>query len=248
MATEHLPIRQIGDPILHARPAAVDFNLPDSFNAYCELLKEEQRLSGGVGIACNQYAAIAAPQALFWVGSDDEATRAAAALRYPGDTIPHATLMINPEILSYSDETYFPEHGEGCLSVAGPLRGKVRRHRSVRVRYQTQDGVTIEKECAGFEAHIIQHEYDHLRGQVFLQKILAEASAQQIASIRQLLGQEAERRQPPRRVPVVKSMSPIVAFDRDGNAVVVDPVRLETALTAIPDVTLQGILRMLPRK
>ena len=248
MATEHHPLRQIGDPILHARPTAVDFNQADSFSAYSDLLKQEQQLSGGVGIACNQYAAIAAPQALFWVGSDDEATRAAAALRYPGDTIPHATLMINPEILSYSAETYFPEHGEGCLSVAGPLRGKVRRHRSVSVRYQTMDGATIEKECTGFEAHIIQHEYDHLQGLVFLQKILADCSAQQIASIRQLLQQETERRQPPRRVPVVKSMSPIVAFERDGNAVVVDAVRLETALTAIPDGTLQGILRMLPRR
>ncbi|TDR80711.1 peptide deformylase [Paludibacterium purpuratum] len=243
MATARLAIRQIGDPILHTPPPPVDFDQAGRLDEYSAILQNAQCSTGGVGIACNQSAAIAAPVAIFWAGTDDEAVREAARLRYPDATLPPAILMINPEILSYGAETYFPESGEGCLSVAGPIRGKVRRHRTVRVRYQTQDGMVQERECTGFEAHIVQHEHDHLRGVVFLQRIFADCSAEQQSAIARLLQEEAARRQAGGRVET--GIEPIMVFDRDGESVVFDPTRLAQALGEVPDATLLGMQSIL---
>jgi peptide deformylase len=184
--------------------------------------------------------------AIFLLGSDDEATRAAVAQRYPGETIPPAVLMINPEILRYGEETYFPTHGEGCLSVAGPIRGKVPRHREIWLRYLTLDGIWQEKACVGLEAHIVQHEYDHLCGTVYLQKIFAACDDDQKATINRLLRAESTRR----RNASVHSMPvgdapPVLVFDRAGEAVVFDPACLAQALVAIPEASLRGMQSVL---
>ncbi|WP_051229325.1 peptide deformylase [Paludibacterium yongneupense] len=240
MTTTALNIRQIGDPVLHAVPARADFGDPDPIRDYAAQLEHCERSGGGVGVACNQCAAIATPLAMILVGTSDAATREAAQRRYPGDTIPAATLMINPEILAYSPETYYPGHGEGCLSVAGPIRGKVRRHRSVRLRYQTLDGAVIERECSGFEAHIVQHEYDHLQGRVFFQLILADCSTEQKAVLQELLQAERLRRDlGGARDEVGDSL---MVFDRDGEAVVFERGHLALALTRIPAATLDGMV------
>jgi peptide deformylase len=59
---------------------------------------------------------------------------------------------------------------EGCLSIPG-IRGEVRRHRCIRARYQAADGRYIEREFTDFVARIFQHEDDHLRGIVFLDRL-----------------------------------------------------------------------------
>jgi peptide deformylase len=76
--------------------------------------------------------------------------------------------MLNPEILWCSDES---EKGwEGCLSVPG-IRGPVSRSTKIGVRYMTRDGLPREEELEGFLARIFQHEYDHINGVVFLDRV-----------------------------------------------------------------------------
>ncbi|MBV8046707.1 MAG: peptide deformylase [Paludibacterium sp.] len=241
MKTPSLAIRQIGDPVLQVPPPQADVSQTATLMTYLAVLQKEQQQNGGIGIACNQCVAIAEPVAVVLLGTDDPATRAAAALRYPGETIPTATLMINPQILRYGEETYYPAHGEGCLSVAGPLRGKVKRHRRVRVRYQTLEGATLERDSDGMEAHIIQHECDHLQGIVYLQRIFADCSGAQKEEIIRLLGEEAAYRQCEDCAVRAKAVEPLLVFERDGDAVVFDPARLLQALAAMPDDTLDGI-------
>ena len=53
----------------------------------------------------------------------------------PEEDLPLPFVMINPEILDASEELYFPAKGEGCLSVLGPIRGKVARHYSIHVKF-----------------------------------------------------------------------------------------------------------------
>lgn len=69
------------------------------------------------------------------------------------------TVMFNPEIIRRS-EPYETE--EGCLSLSGTRR--VKRWKSIKVRYQNESFQTRLKTFAGWTAQIIQHEVDHCEG------------------------------------------------------------------------------------
>jgi len=88
--------------------------------------------------------------------------------RYPYAQTMEPTAMINPEMTWSSLE--MDKDWEGCLTVPG-LRGLVPRHRAIRVRYLTREGVQMETEYNGFLARVFQHEVDHLDGLVFLDRM-----------------------------------------------------------------------------
>ena len=69
------------------------------------------------------------------------------------------TVMFNPEIIRRS-EPYETE--EGCLSLSGTR--KVKRWKSIKVRYQNESFQTRLKTFTGWTAQIIQHEVDHCEG------------------------------------------------------------------------------------
>ncbi len=77
-------------------------------------------------------------------------------------------VIINPEISGSSPETIFLE--EGCLSIPG-IYESVERPVKIRVRYQDTSFNTIEKELDGMQARIFQHEYDHLEGILFIDRL-----------------------------------------------------------------------------
>ena len=78
--------------------------------------------------------------------------------------------MINPKILSHSEETTVME--EGCLSVLGadglPVYSNVRRSSSVEVEWTNEKGETLHAQMSGVPARIVQHETDHLDGILFI--------------------------------------------------------------------------------
>lgn len=76
--------------------------------------------------------------------------------------------LINPEIDLLGDEIVYD--WEGCLSVPG-LTGLVPRHNSVRLRAVLETGEEIEEEVHGFHARVLQHEYDHLDGILYPQRM-----------------------------------------------------------------------------
>jgi len=63
---------------------------------------------------------------------------------------------------------------EGCLSVTG-LRGRVRRPRKVRVQALDREGVALDFTWEGFRAAVVQHEVDHLRGTLFVDRALPKS-------------------------------------------------------------------------
>ena len=79
----------------------------------------------------------------------------------PNDPI----VMINPEILKYSDETVTTE--EGCLSIP-EIYYDVERPAEVTVRYTDLDGKTVERDAKDRLAICIQHELDHLDGVLYI--------------------------------------------------------------------------------
>jgi peptide deformylase len=79
-----------------------------------------------------------------------------------------AVVMVNPEILQFSEETCLGE--EGCLSVPDE-RGTMARAQRILVRYFTLQGERVETTFEGFPARIVQHEVDHLNGVLFVERI-----------------------------------------------------------------------------
>lgn len=91
--------------------------------------------------------------------------------RYPDAPEAEPFAVINPEILrSYGD---VQKAWEGCLSVPG-YRGLVPRHETVDVAYLDRHGVRHEETFTGFIARIFQHEYDHLEGILYPQRMEKE--------------------------------------------------------------------------
>jgi peptide deformylase len=77
-------------------------------------------------------------------------------------------VLINPEIVARSTEV--EEDWEGCLSIPD-IRGRVPRASAVTVKAFDRNGTRIEIDATGFSARVIQHEYDHLDGVLFFDRM-----------------------------------------------------------------------------
>ena len=76
--------------------------------------------------------------------------------------------FINPEILETSEDTV--TYSEGCLSLPG-ISENVVRPKWIKIAYQDENFNEHEEVFDGFRARIIEHEYDHLEGNVFTDRI-----------------------------------------------------------------------------
>jgi peptide deformylase len=86
----------------------------------------------------------------------------------------HHYMMINPKIISYSDELTYLPGGEGCLSVDREVVGLVHRPRKVTVKtylYENGEVKEVTLRLKDYIAIVFQHEYDHLNGILFVDRI-----------------------------------------------------------------------------
>ena len=88
--------------------------------------------------------------------------------RYPGKAQVPLTVLINPKITPLSEET--EDDWEGCLSIPD-LRGLVPRYKRIRVEAWDRTGKPLDFVASDFHARVIQHEYDHLNGRVYLDRM-----------------------------------------------------------------------------
>ncbi|NEQ65281.1 MAG: peptide deformylase [Symploca sp. SIO2D2] len=155
---ESLEIAQLGNPILRQQAQLVD-NLSDQhLQQLIDELITTVVIENGVGIAAPQ---VSQSYRLFIVASRPN-------LRYPHAPVMEPTAMLNPRIVAHSPEMV--KDWEGCLSIPG-IRGLVPRYRSVEVEYTGRDGQLQQQKLTDFVARIFQHEYDHLDGIVFLDRV-----------------------------------------------------------------------------
>ena len=80
-------------------------------------------------------------------------------------------IVINPEIVSNSEEMIYVEEGEGCLSVNRAVDGIVPRYARVTVEYDDLEGNRTSVRVREEMAVAFQHEIDHLNGILFVDKI-----------------------------------------------------------------------------
>ena len=88
--------------------------------------------------------------------------------RYPGMAEVPLTILINPRITSRSKKLV--QGWEGCLSIPD-LRGMVPRNESLVCEALDRAGKPVRLEANGFFARVIQHEWDHLQGNVYLDRM-----------------------------------------------------------------------------
>ncbi|MEI6444664.1 MAG: peptide deformylase [Nostocales cyanobacterium ELA583] len=155
---ELAPIIQLGNPILRQKAVFVENVQDEKIQNLIDELITSVAQANGVGIAAPQ---IAASYRLFIVASRPNK-------RYPYAPEMPATAMINPQIIAHSSEMV--KGWEGCLSVPG-IRGLVPRYQTIEIEYTDRNGNLQKHELTDFVARIFQHEYDHLEGLVFLDRV-----------------------------------------------------------------------------
>jgi peptide deformylase len=156
--TDILPIIQLGNPILRQTAEPIADLTDELLQKLIDDLIATAASSNGVGIAAPQ---VARSYRLLVVASRPTP-------RYPHAPTMEPTAMLNPKIVARSAELV--KDWEGCLSVPG-IRGLVPRHRAIEVEYSDRQGELQRQELTDFVARIFQHEYDHLDGMVFLDRV-----------------------------------------------------------------------------
>lgn len=80
-------------------------------------------------------------------------------------------IIINPKIISHSEELIYAGGGEGCLSVNREIEGIIPRYARLKIQYQDINGNTHILRAREELSIAIQHEIDHLNGILFIDKI-----------------------------------------------------------------------------
>ena len=152
-----LPIHVYGSPILHEPTKEVDTNTPE-LQELIDNMIETMHGASGIGLAAPQ---VGRTERLFVVDlsplSEDE------------PDLPNSPLVfINPQIEEESEEE--EEFEEGCLSIPD-LREYITRPESISISYLDREFNVQKLEAEGMLARVIQHEYDHLEGVLFIDHI-----------------------------------------------------------------------------
>jgi peptide deformylase len=153
-----LQIAQLGHPVLRAQTSAVANVSDPRIQSLIEDMHATLSDGRGVGLAAPQ---VYEPLRVFIISS-----RPVPA--YPHAPMIEPTVIINPEIIWCSEESV--KGWEGCLSIPG-LRGFTPRSIRIAARYTTIDGATEERELVDLAARVFQHEFDHLNGIVYLDRL-----------------------------------------------------------------------------
>lgn len=153
------PVTVYGDPVLRkvAEPIGPDY---PNLGEVLENLWETMYFADGVGLAAPQ---VGLPIRIFVMdasaGADEEP-----------ELEGFKKVFINPVILELNGEPWTME--EGCLSLP-EIRENVSRPESVRIKYQDENFAEYEEVFHGFVSRVIQHEYDHLEGVMFIDHLSA---------------------------------------------------------------------------
>ncbi len=83
-------------------------------------------------------------------------------------------IFINPKIISHSEKMCYLSSGEGCLSVDEDITGFVPRFKKITVEAYDVEGNKFKMRLKNYHAVVFQHEFDHLEGIIFTQKVTTD--------------------------------------------------------------------------
>lgn len=152
-----LPIVAYGHPTLKKVAEEIDASY-EGLDELIENMFETMYASEGVGLAAPQ---VNRPIRLFIIDASPYGEQ------YP-EIAEFKKVFINPYIIEESGEEW--SFNEGCLSVP-TIREDVLRKPKLILEYQDRDFKLVEEKYDGILARIIQHEYDHIEGKLFVERI-----------------------------------------------------------------------------
>ena len=158
-----LKIARLGHPVLYKKATFVKNISSSVIKKLITDMTETMLDANGVGLAAPQVH-VSKQIIIFRVPKEDS--------KVSEESI-EITALINPKLTNISDET--DNNWEGCLSIPG-MTGLVKRFSKVRYEGFDMNGNIIKKEAEGLHARIVQHEYDHLMGIMYISR-LADNSA-----------------------------------------------------------------------
>jgi peptide deformylase len=148
-----LSIVAYGDPVLKKVCEPIDENYPN-LKELISNMWETMYNANGVGLAAPQ---VGLPIRLFIVD-----------VRAEEDEEPYKKVFINAQILEETGEPW--AFNEGCLSIPD-VREDVMRKPNILIKYYDENWNLHEEHVDGFPARVIQHEYDHIEGKLFTDKL-----------------------------------------------------------------------------
>lgn len=143
-----LEIRKFGDPVLRGKAKRIE-KIDETVIKLLDDMVDTMRDVEGIGLAGPQ---VGENLRLFVVEDKPGIVRK----------------VINPEFLEHQSEE--AENEEGCLSVPG-IHKKVKRKKEIKIQYQNEKGETIVEVASGLLGRAFQHEFDHLEGELFVDKV-----------------------------------------------------------------------------
>ena len=146
------PIVMYGDPVLRQR--AKDIEQGTDLKQLVADMMDTMHAASGIGLAAPQIGKSVRLFVVDGTGLEDE----------PGME-DFKKAFVNPQILHEEGEPW--EFEEGCLSIPN-IREKINRKEKLKIRYYDEDWNLHEEEFDGMKARIIQHEYDHIEGKLFV--------------------------------------------------------------------------------
>ena len=159
-----LPIYSYGHPILRQKTDEIDANYPD-LKALIDNMWETMYNANGVGLAAPQ---IGLALRLFIIdarpfAADPEISEVEKQII---ENFKH--VFINPTVIESGGELI--DFNEGCLSIPD-IRGEVTRDDEVTISYYDLDFNHHQLHLTGLASRVVQHEYDHIEGKLFTDKI-----------------------------------------------------------------------------
>jgi peptide deformylase len=148
------PVTVYGDSLLRKKAKAIKKDDP-KLNGIIENMWETMYYSDGVGLAAPQ---VGLSIRMFVIDASSAAEEEPELENFK-------KVFINPEIIETAGEVWVMN--EGCLSLP-EIREDVSRQDEVRLKYFDENFVEHEEIFKGFAGRVIQHEYDHLIGKLFV--------------------------------------------------------------------------------
>lgn len=164
-----LPIVEAGEPVLRRRAVAYAGQLGDDLGRLLETMRRTMHAAPGVGLAAPQIGIPLAIAVVEDAGAPADDPRDRAPLPYRVLVNPRYEPVAGPD--GGDDRVAFYE---GCLSVRG-WQAVVARHRRVRLTGQDETGAAIDDVLTGWPARIVQHESDHLAGELYVDRAVTRS-------------------------------------------------------------------------
>ena len=159
-----LPIIAYGNPILKIKCKEIDFNYKD-LNNLIDNMWETMYSASGVGLAAPQ---IGKAIRLFVVDTSPFAEDKELNIIERNKLKSFKKVFINPKII-WSSSTLL-NFNEGCLSIP-EIREDIKREDQIEIQYQNQKFESEILKLDGLSARVVQHEYDHIEGILFTDKL-----------------------------------------------------------------------------